>query len=246
MSCPSEERLSDLVDGLGTPEDERHVESCSGCSEIVDSLEALGLGLRGLPLAREKAAPSLRATLKGLAAGASTDATEKKGRKARGLATALAAMAAAAAMVLAPETGTFSTALAEDAVSHHLRAFAQGDGSGCDVLSDDPAELSHWLTNTLGREVEVPVLEGARLIGARRCSLLGERAGAVVYRTERGAVTLFLPSPGGTAEAACERSPGCTDGKDGQTVCVIRGAAGVPGVLVGEAPPDQLCALAGI
>lgn len=243
MSCPSEERLSDLVDGLGTPEDERHVESCGSCSEIVGSLEALGLGLRGLPLAREMAAPSLHATLKGLAAGAST---EKKGRKARGLATALAAMAAAAAMVLAPETGTFSTALAEDAVSHHLRAFAQGDGSGCDVLSDDPAELSRWLTATLGREVEVPLLDGARLIGARRCSLLGEGAGAVVYRTERGAVTLFLPSPGGNAEAACERSPGCTDGKDGQTVCVVRGATGAPGVLVGEAPADQLCALAGI
>lgn len=182
MSCPNEERLSDLLDGLGTPDDETHVEGCAACAETLDALSGLSLGLKGLPLATEKASSSLRATLKGLSAGAST---EKKGRKARGLATALAAMAAATALVFAPETGSFSTALADDAVSHHLRAFAQGDGSGCDVLDDDPAALSRWLSDTLGRQVEVPALEGARLVGARRCSLLGEHAGAVVYRTDR-------------------------------------------------------------
>lgn len=243
MSCLNEERLSDLLDGLGTAEDRRHLEGCPTCSETFAALEGLSFGLRNLPLAREKAPVALRATLKGLSAGAST---EKKGRKARGLATALAAMAAAAAMVLAPETGSFSTALAEDAVSHHLRAFAQGDGSGCDVHSDDPAELSRWLTETLGREIQVPALEGARLVGARRCSLLGEHAGAVVYRTEQGAVTLFFPASGGSAEAACERSPGCTEARDGQTVCVIRDASGAPGVLVGEASVAPLCTLAGI
>lgn len=243
MSCLSEERLSELVDRLGNPGDRAHVASCGPCGDALAGMESLGLGLRNLSMASEKAPASLQATLKGLSAGAST---EKRSGKRRGWATAFAAMAAAAAMVLAPETGSFSTALADEAVSHHLRAFAQGDGTGCDVLSDDPAELARWLTESLGREVEVPVVPGAILVGARECSLFGEKAGAVVYRTDAGAVTMFLPAPGGTAEAACESSPGCSEGRDGQTVCVVPDGSGSSRLMVGEAPASRLCAMAGI
>lgn len=240
MICLDDERLSALHDGVGSPEDQRHADACAECSARLTGFDLLGSSLRALP--RERAAASLHAMLDGLAAGASTESRQSRSRALIGL---VAALASAAALVIAPETGSFSTALADEAVTHHLRAFAQGDGSGCEVESSDPGAVATWLSDALGADVEVPVVPGAELVGARRCSLFGERAGAVVYRTPAGAVTLFVPAPGSEAERACERSLGCTEARDGQRVCVVRGAGGSPRLVVGELPPGELCAVAG-
>ncbi|AKU91786.1 anti-sigma factor family protein [Vulgatibacter incomptus] len=266
MSCVSDEVLSAMVDGEAGREHAAHLRRCDRCRGRLEKLEALDAALRSLPLAREAPSSTLAATLRGLKAGGETSApapggTRRLARRARSLAppslapakrhlsravAGLAAMAAAlAVMVIAPETGSPSRALAEDAVANHIRAFTVGDGTGCQVESQDPSELSAWLSTALGHEVEVPMLAGATLIGARRCSLLGEETAAVVYRAGDRAVSVYLPPKGSGVAAACEKSrSGCVQARDGQTVCVIPGGDDSPWLMVGAMPGDAMCSIA--
>ncbi len=234
MICLDDERLADVVDGAT---EDAHVAGCAACSARVQSMRALGDSLRALPVARERAPASLEATLRGLEAGARS---ERRGLRA--LPGFLAAAAAAAVLVLAPTGDGLTHALADEAVSHHLRAFAKG--AACEVESSDPAHLEDFLATSLGQPVDVPVRPGVELVGARRCSLFGEQAGAVVYRAGDAAVTMFVPAPGSAAERACARAVGeCTQARDGQTVCVV-GSKEAPRVLVGELPEAELCEVA--
>ena len=238
MSCLNDERLGAVVDGVADAADVAHAASCAACAERVAGMRALGAALRALPLAQEPAPASLAATLRGLDAGA----TSERRNRFRALPGLFAAMAAAAVLVLAPAGDGITQALADEAVSHHLRAFA--NGAACEVESSDPAQLAQWLGTAIGAPVDVPVRPGVELVGARRCSLFGEQAGAVVYRAGDAAVTMFVPTPGSNAERACARAVGaCTTARDGQTVCVV-GSAAQPRVLVGELPGDQLCEVA--
>lgn len=239
MSCLNDERLGDVVDGVADAEAIGHVADCAVCAERVAGMRALGDALRALPLARESAPAALGATLRGLDAGVKSE----RRRRLRALPGFLAAAAAAAVLVLSPGADGITEALADEAVSHHLRAFAKGEA--CEVESADAAALASWLGIALGESVEVPVRPGVELVGARRCSLFGEQAGAVVYRAGATAVTMFVPAPGSSAERACARAVGeCRTARDGQTVCVV-GTQERPRVLVGELPGEQLCAVAG-
>lgn len=239
MMCPSDETLSLFVDEPADPELERHVETCRACGERVEEMRDLDRALRGLPLAREEAPRTLHATLRGLAAH-----TGGSGRRA--LRVALGAVAAAAVfstLVLSPSTGNVAEALADQAISSHLRAFTTGDGSGCHVESSDASEIQRWLAGALGGQVEVPgAAPHARLVGARRCQLFGEATPALVYRTDEAPITVFLPMPGTAAFSACEKAMGsCTEGRDGQTVCVVQDPSGSPLVVVGALEGPRLC-----
>lgn len=153
--------------------------------------------------------------------------------------------AAVAILVVAPVTGSPSLALADDAVSNHLNALAMGDGSGCDVESEDPRTLAAWLRENLNHDVEVPLMAGATLVGARRCSLLGEDTAAVVYRAGETTFSLYLPPKGSAAAAACDEEKGrCIEGRNGQTVCVIPDPGGSPWLMVGGLPSLELCSVA--
>ncbi|WP_373044388.1 anti-sigma factor family protein [Vulgatibacter sp.] len=240
MSCLNDELLGEVIDGVAAAATLAHLENCDACSERVEAMQGLGALLRAVPLARERAPAAVVGTLRGLEAGASSEGR----RRWRAFTGFVAAAAAAAVLVVSPTGGGVPVALADEAVSHHLRSFA--NGTAWEMESTDPAQVASWLSTGLGQEVQVPTRPGLELVGARRCSLFGERAGAVIYRDVAGtAVTMFVPAPGSAAERACERAVGeCSQARDGQTVCVVEGEDGSPRVLVGELPAAQLCQVA--
>src|SRR5690606_36331936 len=129
------------------------------------------------------------ATLRGLGVGRSRPFA-RVSRAAAGLA---AALLVASTLFLSPRTGTVTEALAEQAISSHLRAFTTGRANGCEVESEDAGFLGEWLGSRLGRAVAVPDPLSSTLVGARSCQLFGESIPAVVYRTEEAPVTVFLP-----------------------------------------------------
>src|SRR5690606_33101757 len=116
MRCLDPEALTEVVDGVAGAEALAHVSSCERCAAAVGQLEALGASLRALPAAKERASPSLHATLRGLEAGAGGERHPW-----RSLPGAVAAIAAAAALFLAPGGGGISEALADEASASHLR-----------------------------------------------------------------------------------------------------------------------------
>lgn len=238
MSCLSKEVLSAVVDGEASPREIEHARTCASCRAQVEELRDLDEALRRLPAAAEGPSPVLAATLRGLGA-----------RRARPFAWAaraavgmVAALLVASTLFISPSTGTVSEALAEQAISSHLRAFTTGDADGCEVESEDPGDLTAWLRSEHGGAVEVPAAGAGSLVGARSCSLFGEAVPAVVYRTAEAPVSVFLPQRGSEAFAACEEAMGsCTEGRDGQTVCVLPDADGDPMVVVGALAADRLC-----
>lgn len=237
MRCLDSEALTEVVDGVADDAARAHVASCARCADAVARIEALGAGLRALPLAQERATATLRATLRGLEAGAR--AGRRRWIPIPGFA---AAMAAAAVLFLAPGGAGMSAALADEASTRHLRAFARN--AVCEVESRDPAELERWFERTFGEAIDVPHRPGFELVGARRCSLFGEEAGAVVYRSGEAAVTMFVPRPGSRAARACAQAVGaCRLSSAGQTVCAVDTPAG-PRLLVGELPAERLCEVA--
>lgn len=241
MKCLSDESLSAHLDERLAGPEAAHLDACGACAGRLERLRAVERALRGLPLAKEEASPALRATLRGL--GAQDSKRPWRARVAAG-ASAAVLLGAVLASVLVPDTASIAQSLADEAVASHLRAFAAGDGSGCHVESESPHALASWFYERLGFQVEVPDPATADLVGARRCTLFGEETAAVVYRTAEAPVTVFIPPPGSAAAAACEKSMGqCTEGRYGQTVCVLPDASGAPRVVVGALPADRLCSV---
>lgn len=168
-------------------------------------------------------------------------ARERNGRYLRPAMGLAAATMAVAFLVIAPVTGSPSVALADEAVHNHLAALALGDGTGCQVESQDPAVLAAWVSESLGQEIEIPSLGGATLVGARRCSLLGEETAAIVYRAGGTAFSLYLPPKGSAAAEACTKNESHCVESGGQTVCLLGDPGGSPWVMVGGIPGEELC-----
>jgi len=252
--CPIDEILSASLDGELEAGEEAavrgHLGTCAACRSKAERLRALDEALRSLPLAAEGAAPALTGTLRGLGAARGgngwwtgawrTGAWRTAVRATTG---AVAAAILVAMMVMEPGTGSPTRALADEAVTNHLRALSSGDGTGCQVASEDPDAISAWIADAMGREVNVPRLAGATLVGARRCSLLGEETAAIVYRAGDTAFSIYLPPKGSAAAAACDRAGRCME-KAGQTVCVIPDPDGSPMLMVGALPGQELCSVA--
>src|SRR5262249_18013230 len=123
-------------------------------------------------------------------------------------------VAAVAALALTDRVGLRGNGVVDELEARHLTAFARA--APCDFESADPAAVRAWVAAHLGQEVDVPNVPGARLLGARRCSLSGTATVSLMYRRGGEPVSLFVPPPG-TATAAenvrlAQERAGCTVG----------------------------------
>jgi anti-sigma factor RsiW len=116
-------------------------------------------------------------------------------------------------------------AVVDELEARHLTAFTRA--VPCDFESADPAAVRAWIADHLGQEVEVPSVPGARLLGARRCSLSGTPTVSLMYRRGAEPLSLFV-SPPGTRTAVenvrlSQATVGCTVGRLGAAVCARPG-----------------------
>ncbi|MEJ7813418.1 MAG: hypothetical protein WKG32_23625, partial [Gemmatimonadaceae bacterium] len=68
------------------------------------------------------------------------------------------------------------------------------------IASADTAEVARWLERQVRFALHVPVLPGARLVGARFCVVGGHRGAVVEYEVGGVAVSYFVV-PGGAGDA---------------------------------------------
>src|SRR5262249_8086002 len=102
-------------------------------------------------------------------------------RPGRGRLIAAALVAAAAVLVVVPRGARDGNRVVVDELeARHLTAFAKA--APCDFESADPAAVHAWIAEQFGQEVEVPTVPGARLLGARSCSLSGATTVSLMYR----------------------------------------------------------------
>lgn len=205
-----------------------HVAGCSPCRATLEHFGRLRGALRALPdagpsIPRPK--PAFRRGRRGWAALA---------------AGALAASAALAFAVRVSPLHRDAPPLRDELEAHHLRAFSRA--SPCEFESSDPGEVRRWLLARVGYDVDVPVIPGAKLLGARRCKLGGVLAASLLYRRGDEALTVFFPPAGSPAEAEAGRlaraHSSCTAARLGDQVCARPGR-----FAVAETTPTALAAL---
>ena len=116
-------------------------------------------------------------------------------------------------------------ALADELEARHLTAFARS--APCDFTSSDPAAVRAWIVGNVGYDVQVPVVRGATLLGARRCTVHGGVTASLLYRRGDEPISLFLPRAGSPAESKAVQlsrvRSGCTVGRLGAAVCARPG-----------------------
>lgn len=224
-ACSTEwsERISALVDGEATPVEraavEAHVERCAACADALAGYRDLGEALRGAPV---QVPPAVVERARGLTP------RRRPSRRVLGAVLGLAALFLGwAGPALVP--GGLDEGLAVEVSGHHFRAFARTQP--CDFESDDPAEVERWLEHTFGYAVDVPEIEGAVLLGARRCRLHGVLTAALLYRVGDEALTLFVPQAetkaASQALAFADGTVRCDTGALGETICAAPGPSGV-------------------
>ena len=145
-------------------------------------------------------------------------------QRGRGMVTG--ALAVAAVVLLLFRVSSFhqeGTVVLDELEVRHLTALA----SPIDFESSDREAVRTWIASDLGREVDVPVIPGARLLGVRRCHLSGRPTVSLMYRRGKEPLSLFLPPAGTAAEVETDRlaraRSGCTVGPLGSAVCARPG-----------------------
>ena len=134
-------------------------------------------------------------------------------------------VAAAAVLVLArvPSFHQDDAVVVDELEARHLTAVA----SRVDFESSDPAAVRTWIATDLGHDVDVPIVPGARLLGARRCHLSGRPTVSIMYRRGKEPLSLFLPPAGTAAEVEtgllARARTGCTVAPLGSAVCARPG-----------------------
>lgn len=241
------ELLSCALDGEARPAElerlERHLSECPSCAEAGG--EYLGVrwrleGLRGRGRT-DRFAP---------AASRSTRTARARWRWGSALVGALAAVLVfAGGLAGAPGWTRWadpaeSGSLTSQAERHHYEAFAQGDP--CEFRSASPRAVAHWLHSQVGYAVDVPELPGAKLLGARHCTLEGAPTASILYRRGGVGITLFVPETGSAAAEATLRFAGgdthCTLGRKGDRICAARAGPRVA-LAVAEADAPELVSL---
>jgi anti-sigma factor RsiW len=138
---------------------------------------------------------------------------------------AVAGALAAALVVVLWSSQRHAAVLADELETRHLTAFARS--APCDFTSSDPAAVRAWIAGNVGYDVEVPVVPGARLLGARRCTVHGGVTASLLYRRGDEPISLFLPRAGSPAESEAVQlsrvRSGCTVGRLGAAVCARPG-----------------------
>ncbi len=219
MACSEEwlEIVSACHDGEASPDEvsraREHLTGCVACRTGLSRFRVLGDALRsaGRSLAEEREPARLIAPT-----------APRPGRR-RLLAAGL--VAAVAALVLTDRVALRGDRVVNELEARHLTAFARA--APCDFESADPAAVRAWVAAHLGQEVDVPTVPGARLLGARRCSLSGMATVSLMYRRGGEPVSLFVPPPG-TATAVenvrlAREQAACTVARLGATVCARPG-----------------------
>lgn len=193
-----------------------HLRSCAMCRAAQDAYGALRE--RFAAEKRVEVPPAVAARARSLAAPPRRSARMK-------LLAAASAVAVAAAATFVSWPAGLSEVLADDLERHHLQAFASR--TPCEFESSDPEEVEGWLVQELGQQVKVPRIDGATLLGARRCKLAGERVGALLYRHGDHALTVFVAPPDSEparlASRFADEGPRCTSGRIGERICIAPG-----------------------
>lgn len=217
------ESLSALHDGEVSEEDAMriasHVAACEPCRR---ASSALGGIRRALERQREVDMPS---AIEARARAAVAQARSPR----RALRAGLGFLAAAAAgiVVLGAPRGV-PPAMADELVTHHVRGFARE--RPCDFESSDPEAVARWIEGELGYHAAVQPPSGARLLGARACTVDGTKTAALMYQRESGEpLTVFVPPPGSSASLVASRLVrghlGCTKAALGNAVCATTDGA---------------------
>ena len=210
------EILSAWHDGEATPHEvglaTAHLQECAACRTARARFQVIGDALRAAH------------GLAGIEQARARHPTPVQPRRRRVLAAAL--VAAAAIMVWIHQTSRNGGRVVVDELeARHLTAFARV--APCDFESSDPAVVRAWIADHLGQEVEVPMVPGARLLGARRCTLSGTPTVSLMYRRGAEPLSLFV-SPPGTRTAVenvrlSQATVSCTVGRLGAAVCARPG-----------------------
>jgi anti-sigma factor RsiW len=217
------EILSAWHDGEATPDEVTkvtvHLPQCAACRTTRSRFQLIGDAMRSAQRAVE--------TERGSPARARPVTLLRPSRR-RVLAGALAA-AAAIAVWIQLRSPDWGRVVVDELESRHLTAFAKA--RPCDFESPDPAAVRAWIADHLGREVEVPTVPGATLLGARHCTLSGTPTVSLMYRRGPEAISLFV-SPPGTQTAVenvrlARATVGCTEGRLGAAVCARPGVFAV-------------------
>lgn len=224
------ESLSALHDGEVSEEDAiriaSHVAACAPCRRASSALGGIARALV------EKRAIDVPAPVESRARMAV--ARMSRPRRRAGAVMGIAAAAAAGIVLLGSPSG-LPPAMADELVTHHVRGFARE--RPCDFESSDPDAVARWVEGTLGYRAVVEAQPGARLLGARACTLDGARTAALMYQRDSGEpMTVFVPPPGSSASFVASRlahrQTGCAKAALGNEVC----ATGEGALAVGREP----------
>ena len=217
---------------------QEHVAGCTACHGFIAEMRAMGEVVRE-SAPRDQAPAEVRDRLFAALAHARTGAPPRRRRYAgnRLLLAAAALLVILGATLLAGRLTRQSpadtiAALAED----HARAVGEAH-----IASRDPAEVATWLGGRVHFAMQVPVLPGASLRGARISVFDGRRSAVLEYDVEGTAMSYFV-IPNETLDS---RSPMRFDqtARAGYQVVSWR-EPGLFHAMVGNLPASQLVSLA--
>jgi len=235
-----QERISSWFDGEVHAHErqavEQHLAQCEGCGREATRYAPVRAALKAQAAAEAHVPPELIARVSRLASHA-------RPALSRRWMVGLAAAVAFVGILWTSWPTRMNNALAMDLERHHLKAFSRA--TPCEFESSDPVAVKAWVVREVGYAVDVPVVPGATLLGARRCRLHGQLSASLLYRHERGtAMTLFLPSPGSPAAREAASFAGdetrCMQGPIGERICVAPRGGGHAALAVSELEPPVL------
>jgi anti-sigma factor RsiW len=184
---------------------QEHLASCAACQQFVRDMRALGDAIREAA-PREQAPAEVRGRL--FAAVARARAGLQPSPRGRGRASWLAA-----AVLLVALAGALTADRLRrdgpDARIDPISAIAEDHATALGetrIASADPAEVTRWLERQVHFAMHVPVLPGARLLGARLCVTDDRRGAAVEYEVNGVAVSYFVV-PDGARDAHSAKPP---------------------------------------
>lgn len=244
QSCGRMRRLlwPDVESGTSATEIARaraHVAECESCRRFMDEMHSLAHDLRALG-SDETAPPEVRERVHArLADARAVRHPPIAGRRRAVLWLAAAASVAGLAFwfarvgMVTPGARVIG-AVAED----HLRALHQQA-----IESSEPATVERWLTEHVPLSVQIPMLPGASLEGARVCHLNGARGAVIRYRVDGKPVSYYIMPDNPGARGRSGDDTFHTEAQAGYNVIAWRGD-GLLHALVGDLPRARLTSLA--
>jgi anti-sigma factor RsiW len=161
-----------------------HLASCRDCADFAGEERAFAAGLRRKlrrPAMHPDERSQIMSDLRCLA-----ETRRDRRRKAWGGAWAVAACLALLAGLAMERAGDWTRAYRTE------HAEIAGVPGGLEIRSGSAPQVAAWLASAVGMPVHVPVMPGARLLGATTVELRGRRVGLAVYESGGRRLSLFL------------------------------------------------------